>query len=164
MRGTAGDYDVPVAASEPEWLDAFNTLRYGGDYNNNWVYRSCYTDYAYDDDNTERIKNNYRYILAKDSEGTVAFHLLATDYTQNDNPYHLLAAHKAYLETTTDITPTTEAKGVSLVFDATTGISETLTAATTSTRPAAIYTLSGQRVAQPRRGIYIVGGRKVVVK
>lgn len=164
VRGTAGDYDVPVAASEPKWLDAFNTLRYGGDYNNNWVYRSCYTDYAYDDDNTERIKNNYRYILAKDSEGTVAFHILATDYTQNDNPYHLLAAHKAYLETTTDITPTTEAKGVSLVFDATTGISETLTAATTSTRPAAIYTLSGQRVAQPRRGIYIVGGRKVVVK
>ena len=164
VRGTAGDYDVPVAASEPEWLDAFNTLRYGGDYNDSKVYRSCYTDYASTDDNTERIKKNYRYILAKDSEGTVAFHLLATDYTQNGNPYHLLAAHKAYLETTTDITPTTGAKGVSLVFDATTGISETLTAATTSTRPAAIYTLSGQRVAQPRRGIYIVGGRKVVVK
>ena len=28
----------------------------------------------------------------------------------------------------------------------------------------AIYTLSGQRLAQPRKGINIIGGRKVIVK
>lgn len=99
------------------------------------------------------IEGTYHYIFAKNSSGDIGFYKLTTAHT--------LGAKKAYLETTTDITPTAGTKAVSLVFsDETTGISSVQAAVCEDQ----VYTLSGVRVAKPTRGLYIVGGRKVFVK
>lgn len=98
--------------------------------------------------------SKYHYIFAKDNGGNIGFYKLTADHT--------LGAKKAYLETETDITPTSQVKAICLVFsDAATGIS---TVQTVSTANAAVLSLSGVRVAQPTRGLYIVGGRKVFIK
>ena len=72
-----------------------------------------------------------------------------------------LAANKAYLKI-----PTGEgARALSIVFD-----DEQETTAIESVAPKAIptdnvyYNLRGQRVAQPTKGLYIVNGKKVVIK
>ena len=98
----------------------------------------------------------YHYIFAKegDDASTIGFYKLTADHT--------LGAHKAYLETTGDITPT-EAR-VALIFDdgEATGVKEVkgLKAETRSE----YYDLMGRKVAQPTRGLYIVNGKKVVIK
>lgn len=108
VQGTSGTYSIPVAASQPDWIDAFNNLHYAGDYDGNWVYRSAYAEYSGDDD---KIKTYYRYIFANDETEGVGFYRLATDYTNSEGkPYHILNAHKAYLETATDITPVNTAR------------------------------------------------------
>lgn len=68
-----------------------------------------------------------------------------------------IPAGKAYLNAVA-----TAARGFSLVFDdgETTGI--TSTAMQPSTEP--YYDLQGRRVAQPTRGLYIVNGKKVVIR
>lgn len=72
-----------------------------------------------------------------------------------------LAANKAFLQASK--LGSSGAPSLSIVFDdVTTAIQQVETA-----RPAAssnIYTLGGQRVSQPGKGLYIVGGKKVVVK
>ena len=47
---------------------------------------------------------------------------------------------------------------------ATSGISETVAELQHSSKDNAVYNLAGQRVSQPSQGLYIVGGRKVVIK
>jgi len=70
-------------------------------------------------------------------------------------------AGKAYLETGTELAA--GARSLSIVFDdETTGI-ENLTPAL-SEGDGAVYNLSGQRVAQPTKGLYIVNGKKVIIK
>jgi hypothetical protein len=68
-----------------------------------------------------------------------------------------LPAHKAYL-------PSTEvpagAKAFGFDFSGTTGINE----AKAAKADGAIYSISGVRVAQPQKGVYIMNGRKVIVK
>lgn len=70
-------------------------------------------------------------------------------------------ARKAYLETTTDITP---ADGViELVF--TDDIESGIEAVTTEKQgDDAWYNLQGMRVERPAHGIYIHNGKKVLVK
>lgn len=69
-----------------------------------------------------------------------------------------LAANRAYLAKTID-----GVKGFAINWDGETdGIS-----AVDNGQPAkdeAVYTLSGQRVSKPTRGLYIVNGKKVVIK
>ncbi len=66
-----------------------------------------------------------------------------------------LKAGKAYLPNTTG------ARSLSLVFEGeTTGINAIENAETIN----GIYNLNGQRVSQPTKGLYIVNGRKVVIK
>ena len=55
------------------------------------------------------------------------------------------------------------ARALSIVFDGeTTGISTAKTAA--DTKDAAVYDLQGRRVMQPTKGLFIVNGKKVVIK
>lgn len=69
-------------------------------------------------------------------------------------------AGKAYLETTTELTAGAR---ISIVFeDETTGIS--LTENSELRTENAVYDLQGRRVAQPQKGLYIVNGKKVVIK
>ncbi len=68
-----------------------------------------------------------------------------------------VATGKAYLEITGGGAPV-----LSLDFDAATGIEQTRWAAEHATD--AIYTLSGQRVSDAKKGLYIKNGRKIIVK
>lgn len=166
VKGTAGTYSIPVAAAQPEWVDAFNNLRYTNDYDNNWVYRSAYSEYTGTDDNATKIKTYYRYIFAKDGDETPGFYKLAIDYERVENEttvyYHNLAAHKAYLETATDITPTDNAR-IALVFDdELAGISDVKEQKRGDAN--AYYNLNGMQVVKPTKGLYIKNGKKVIVK
>ncbi len=167
VQGPAGTYEVPVANEEPDWKDAFSNLRYSGDYNGNWVYRSAYSGYSGGGDNETKIKTYYRYIFAKDNSDQIGFYKLATDYSRtvdaNTVYYHELAAHKAYLETPSDITPTGSAPVMLMFNDSeTTGIEGC--SLKSAVRNNVYYNMNGQRVAHPTKGLYIVNGKKVIIK
>ncbi|MBQ7443775.1 MAG: hypothetical protein IJS59_07935 [Bacteroidaceae bacterium] len=71
-----------------------------------------------------------------------------------------LAAGKCWIELTQS---PNNARALSIVFEGeTTGISTVKTAA--DTKDAVIYDLQGRRVMQPTKGLFIVGGKKGVVK
>ena len=71
-----------------------------------------------------------------------------------------VSANKAYLRTT--VNAPTEAHGLDFVFEnETTGIK---TIDNSHLKVDNYFNLSGQRVAQPTRGLYIVNGKKVVIK
>jgi len=72
-----------------------------------------------------------------------------------------LSAGKCWIE----LIPTSaaHARRLSIVHEGeTTGISTVKTAA--DTKDAAVYDLQGRRVMQPTKGLFIVGGKKVVIK
>ena len=69
-----------------------------------------------------------------------------------------IGAGKAYLA----LDKSTTARELDVVFDETTAL--TLVNSEKRTVNSDIYNLAGQRVAQPTKGLYIVNGRKVVVK
>ena len=88
------------------------------------------------------------------SEGT--YYTLAAGPTFKRSTGGTLAAGKAYL-----VLPTS-ARELSVVFDnETNGIQQVESAAQSK---GAYYNLAGQRVAQPTKGLYIVNGKKVVIK
>ena len=74
-----------------------------------------------------------------------------------------VAAGKAYLKVLTSTLGTETGKSMKLVFgDETTGITEVSNAAKASDK--AYYTLSGQRVNAPVKGLYLHNGKKVIIK
>ena len=99
----------------------------------------------------------YNYIFAKNSSDEVGFHKLTSA--------HILGANKAYLETATDITPTSGSR-IALVFDdgETTYIDALPMNNEKRMENTEYYNLAGQRVAQPTKGLYIVNGKKVIIK
>ncbi len=97
----------------------------------------------------ENDKTNY--ILSNEDEG-VGFYL-ATE----DGAY--LPAHRAYLSTTA--TATVNAPFLGFDGNETTGINSVERGALSVE---GCYTLDGRRVAQPTKGLYIVNGRKVIIK
>ena len=85
-------------------------------------------------------------------------------YYLSSDLFHLatsgtLQKGKAYLKVEGSVT----APSLGIVFDlgGTTGISATLNNERVNSE---IYNLAGQRVAQPTKGLYIVNGKKVVIK
>lgn len=85
------------------------------------------------------------------------------NYILNGNTFYKangkkVAVGKAYLQLTA------EATGRALIFDDedVTGINTVTSATTTDTE--AYYNLAGQRIDKPTKGLYIVGGKKVIVK
>lgn len=96
---------------------------------------------------------SYNYFLStKDSK--TGFYYLAAATTS--------AAGKAYLHTTTELSSDANAR-VAWIFDdeeTTTGITETKTAQTNST----YYNLAGQRIKTPTKGMFIVNGKKIIMK
>ena len=72
-----------------------------------------------------------------------------------------VAANRAYLSTTTP--PPSSSAAIGLAFeDETTGM-RNLTP-TLSEGEGAVYNLNGQKVQNAQKGLYIVNGRKVVIK
>lgn len=110
--------------------------------------------------------NTYHYIFAKSKTDGIGFYKLTEDHT--------LAAHKAYLETETDITPSTPSgsaltRGIILDFgDGTTAILNVIDdgdARQISKNDGKYYTLQGTSMQAPtRKGLYILNGKKVLVK
>jgi len=88
-------------------------------------------------------------------------------YVLSDGKFSLftgttIPAGKAYLDKT-DVPAA--ARELSFNFGGeTTGISEKITVNSDKFATAPVYNLNGQRVSQPARGLYIVNGKKVVVK
>ena len=139
LKGSEGTYEVP--ATDNATYQNTDYLKATGDYS---------AEVAASTNET------YHYIFAKKTSGdnTPAFYKLTSAYT--------LGAHKAYLETSTDVTPA-DAR-VSLLFsdDETTAV-QTIEAIE---RPQSdkIYNISGQQVGKPTRGFYIINGKKVIIK
>jgi len=74
-----------------------------------------------------------------------------------------LRANRAYLSTAYDVTAASGARSLMMVFDdETTGIGASLM--NSEKANGEVYNLNGQRVMNPAKGLYIVNGRKVVVK
>lgn len=144
LQGSEGVYAIPVT-TESVSAPTTNYLKATGD---------DATEVAASTDGT------YHYIFAKHNSD-IGFYKLAAAHT--------LAAHKAYLETDTDITPTSSpARGVTLDFgDGTTAILKVIR--DESVNPNTIedgkyYTLQGVCVETPTKGLYIRNGKKILVK
>lgn len=193
VKGPQGVYEAKVIAESEASYPPTENLLVGAD-GGARVFRSAFTGYTFtegdfwwgtDEDykaaQVEKIQKKYRYIFAqktsddpeKGSEDP-AFYKLAEDYSREKDAktvyYHDLGAHKAYLETEDDITP--ETSRVALVFDdgETTGIQELENSSIEELNHSgnealkAYYNLNGQRVANPRKGLYVVNGKKVIIK
>ena len=96
----------------------------------------------------------YHYVFAKQN-GDLGFYNMTSPLT--------IPAGKAYLETTAAIS----GARLALVFDdETTGINDASRLENSEERTVnrVVYDLQGRRVAQPAKGLYIVGGKKVIVK
>ena len=100
----------------------------------------------------EGDKTNY---ILSNEEGTgVGFYLAASGGAY-------LPANRAYLSTTTTATATGNAPFLGFDGNETTGINSVERGALSVEE---CYTLDGRRVAQPTKGLYIVNGRKVIIK
>ena len=100
---------------------------------------------------TESTKTNY--ILSNEAAG-VGF------YKATDGKY--LAAHKAYLSTATAASDAPEFLGFDF-FNMTTGI-DAVNGSRFTVNGSQVYNLNGQRVANPKKGLYIVNGKKAIIK
>ncbi len=133
VKGSEGVYEARVIA-ESEASYPQGNLLVGAD-GGAKVFKSNFTNYEFTagdfwygdaDGKTAqetRIKTMYRYIFAKEEGEDPAFYKLSENYSRKIDEtttvyYHELAAHKAYLETPTDITQSvTGAPAIHLVFE-----------------------------------------------
>ena len=96
------------------------------------------------------------------SYGSDYNYILTTDGFKHSSGSGTLAANKAFLRTTTNVT-LSGAPGFTLDFGTgTTGITEIEKSVNAGNE--AVFNLNGQRVAQPKKGLYIVNGKKVIIK
>lgn len=152
LQGAEGTYDVPVTASAT--YPAATYLK--GQASEGVVYQSVYSEYSGDatGDALTNIKTKYRYILAKHNS-EIGFYKLTSDHT--------LGAHKAYLETDTDIAPTGANARALIIFDDG-QITSINSVQERKVESGIYYNLKGQRIQNPAKGLYIVNGKKVVVR
>ena len=101
------------------------------------------------------VDDKYNYILQKDTEDGKAKFFKATGKK--------LVANRAYLSTTYNVN---DSGALEMVFE---GEEEDATGVTSVAKPQTtvkreVYNLAGLRVAQPTKGIYLVNGKKFIVK
>jgi len=154
LKGSEGTYTVKVVADKDASYPAALYLK--GQTSEGTVAASA--------------NGQFHYIFAKEKNGTsetIGFYKLTSAHT--------LAAHKAYLETPTDITPTDNTstpnftRGITLDFgDGTTAILKVIDdgdARQIGKNDGKYYTLQGTSMQAPtRKGLYILNGKKVLVK
>ena len=142
LKGAEGTYTIPVVTSNDDatYPSGTNYLKGTDDYSR---------------DLSASTASECRYIFAKNGS-TIGFYYLNSSYT--------LAAHKAYLQTNSDIRSSPGAVEMRFLdaMGGTTAIQTLRSAADSSTEDC--YTLSGLRVAKPTKGIYVVNGKKIIVK
>lgn len=136
VKGEPGPYEIPVI----DKIDGLGTnyLKAVGDWNGKI---------------TASADAIYHYSFTETATPTFS---LVTQDTE-------IPAHKAYLETTIDITP--EKGSIELVFtdDTSTGINEIETEVQES-GDNSYYNLQGMRVEHPTKGIYIHKGKKIIIR
>ena len=101
------------------------------------------------------VDGKYNYILQKDTEDGKAKFFKATGKK--------LVANRAYLSTAYDVN---DSGALEMVFE---GEEEDVTGVMSVAKPQTtvkqeVYNLAGLRVAQPTKGIYLVNGKKYIVK
>ena len=118
--------------------------------------------YGYDEDTETSLDGNYLYYMlslnAEDAPESIGFY-----YGADNGGAFTSLAHRAFLAL-----PAEKANGVKalllngeLIIDTTTGLSTLQSDASSIT----VFNLNGQRVNAPKRpGIYVIGGRKVIIK
>lgn len=140
VKGDADTYKIPVATGDIPAIEGTNYLKAVGDW-----------------DGT----------ITASADAISIYHYSFTETTTptfslvNQDTY--IPAHKAYLETTINITP--ETGSIELVFtdDTSTGINEIETKVQES-GDNSYYNLQGMRVEHPTKGIYIHKGKKIIIR
>ena len=140
IKGTADD--IPVLTGD---ADVIGT--------NNLVAVSTATTVAA----TAGENTNYVLALADKNDESKGIVFLKADGTTK------VAAGKAYLQIPTDDAPAT-ARLMVMFDDETTGIGASLVNSEEREVNSVVCDLQGRRVAQPTKGLYIVDGKKVIVK
>ena len=140
VKGDADTYKIPVATGDIPAIEGTNYLKAVGDWDGTITA------------STDAI-SIYHYSFTETT--TPTFSLVTQDT--------YIPAHKAYLETTIDITPKTGS--IKLVFtdDTSTGINEIETEVQES-GDNSYYNLQGMRVEHPTKGIYIHKGKKIIIR
>ena len=140
LVGAAGSYTVPTTTSETYVANLLKGVTVDTQM---WQYDAT----------------NANYVLADKAPNGLGFYYITDGET--------LAAGKAYLTLPKSLLPSAAPSRVGFVFDGedmTTGISEEVTVNGEKFATAPVYNLAGQRMSGLRRGLNIVGGKKVVVK
>ena len=141
---TAGEHTVALATGGTSKLGASNSLYATGD-----------AGVSASDMTTAAGSGKYFYRLTMHNGSTLGFWWGAAE-----GAAFALAANKAYLAVPTSVM----ASG--LIFgdeEVVTGISA-VEHSTLNIEHSEVYNLNGQRVSQPTKGLYIVNGKKVIVK
>ena len=138
LQGVEGTYDVPVTASA-----TYPAATYLQGQTSEGIVKA-----------SESGDTKFRYIFSKHNS-EIGFYKLTTDHT--------LGAHKAYLETGTDITPTVTGARALIIFDDG-QITSINSVQERKVENGIYYNLKGQRIQNPAKGLYIVNGKKVVVR
>ena len=134
LEGAQGTYKVPVATTEPAAVSG-----------NMLVGLTEATE-------VQQEKDGYTtFILANGADGVNWYMLEETSYT--------LKANSAYLKLATDQIPAS--RSLTMVFGDPSGIENVNRQAVNNNQ---YFDLSGRRVAQPTKGLYIVNGKKVYIK
>ncbi len=140
LKGSANTYTVPVTAEANAFYPSTNYLK----------------QMANGGDVVASTESKFHYIFAKMNQGdaNIGFYKLTANHT--------LGAKKAYLETETDIAPTSGNARVALIFDddTTTGIADM----NHTMNDGIYYNMNGMRVERPSKGLYIRNGKKIIVK
>jgi len=142
LKGEPGTYEFTVDPTNSDWANWDNMLRgYDPDYD-----LSAMT--------TGPGNDSYKFYLLSTREDEVGLY-----YGAADGAAFECAPNKAYLAVPVSLANNTK----SFIFDHTTGIDAVQN---TSTSDAAIYNLQGARmnIQKLNRGIYIMNGKKVVIK
>lgn len=144
MNGTPGKFYAPVTENAGTETNAGTATS-----NQNWLHGTRTAD------NYTNVEggNVYYYKLAVDENNTPGFYWGA----ENGAAFLLTKSSTAYLAV-----PKTASNASALLFDLNTQIHDTNNGEA-ATSPA-VYDLCGRRVAQPAKGFYIAGGRKVILK
>ena len=142
VKGDEGEYEIPV--TDVAEYPSTNYLKATSDY-------SATVDAS--------IEGTYHYIFAKKNDDSeYGFYKLTSKNAT-------LSAHKAYLETSTDIVPVGGSR-LNLIFDdMTTGISDaTRVNDIGQTTNDSVFDLQGRKVSIPSKGLYIYNGKKIIIK
>ena len=100
------------------------------------------------------VDGTYTNMILNNVGGKVGFYFAAGQ---------TVAANRAYLHIATTLAPDVATSRMSMVFDGeTTGVDATLV--NSEKVNSEVYDLQGRRVAQPTKGLYIVNGKKVIIK